>query len=272
MEIEIYDVEHGACALISADNGARMLIDCGHNATTKWRPSQSLPARGINRVEALVVANYDEDHVSDLPQLLTNVYVRALVRNPSVSHTNLRNMKSANGIGNGIGTLAYMVGQHYTAPVDPPLDFGLIRASYFWNVYPSFKDENNLSLVTFLEYNGIGIVFPGDMHTAGWEQLLQDPDFRLALSRVNVFVASHHGRWNGYCREVFDYCHPEIIVFSDKSIVHETQLTAAVYRPHASGIRFFDGEMRYVLTTRNNGNIRITKYGSGVGLISISKK
>ena len=94
MEIEIFDVEHGACALITADNQSRLLIDCGHNSTSGWRPSTSLPARGVTQVEALVVSNYDEDHVTDFPNLMSNVYVPRLVRNPSVTPDCLRYLKS----------------------------------------------------------------------------------------------------------------------------------------------------------------------------------
>jgi len=43
MRAQIFDVEHGACNLITADTGARVLIDCGHNSTTGWRPSVYLP-------------------------------------------------------------------------------------------------------------------------------------------------------------------------------------------------------------------------------------
>lgn len=272
MEIEIFDVEHGACALITADNSSRLLIDCGHNSTTDWRPSNSLPARGIHTVEALVVSNYDEDHVSDLPNLLQNVYVPTLWRNPSVGAYDLYRLKSESGIGAGIGTLAHMAGNHYVAPLAKPLDFGDLRISYFWNTYPGFDDENNLSLVTILQYHDLGIIFPGDLEKAGWQQLLLRRDFQLALSGVNVFVASHHGRETGYCPEVFDYCFPEIVVFSDKSVVHETQKTAGLYRQHTRGVRFFDGETRHVLTTRNNGYIRLSKMGAVTAFVWISRK
>lgn len=42
MQLQIFDVEHGACALLTADNGTRLMIDCGHNATTGWRPGSYL--------------------------------------------------------------------------------------------------------------------------------------------------------------------------------------------------------------------------------------
>ncbi len=70
-----------------------------------------------------------------------------------------------------------------------------------------------------------------------------------------MFVASHHGRRNGFCADVFGYCKPELIVFSDSSIVHDTQQTAGLYRPYTGGVMFGDNVKRHVLTTRNNGNI-----------------
>jgi hypothetical protein len=96
------------------------------------------------------------------------------------------------------------------------------------------------------------------MEKAGWLALLQDPDFRERLQSVNVFIASHHGRESGYCEEVFNCCQPDIIIISDKEIVHETQKHD--YTKHASGITWNGGlQRRYVLTTRLDGTITITK-------------
>ncbi len=64
MEIRIFNVEHGFCAYIIADNGNVMLIDCGHNADTGFRPSNYLVANGSTGIERFIVSNYDEDHLS----------------------------------------------------------------------------------------------------------------------------------------------------------------------------------------------------------------
>lgn len=271
MDIEIFDVEHGGCSLVTADNGRRILVDCGHNSSTNWRPSQALPARGIQHIDRLIVSNYDRDHVSDLPDLLTNVGVPVLSRNPSVSPDLLRAMKAENGMDPGIGTLAYMAGNYYTQDLPVPQDFGDLQISHFWNIYPAFTDENNLSLVTILRYRDFGIIFPGDVEKAGWISLLQREDFRAALAGVNIFVASHHGRENGYCADVFNWCSPEIVVFSDGTVIHETQKTTGLYRQHTRGIAFFDGVTRHVLTTRRNGAIRFRQIGWGGGTVWISK-
>jgi len=75
---------------------------------------------------------------------------------------------------------------------------------------------------------------------------------------MNIFVASHHGRESGYCSEVFNFCRPDIILISDKSIVHETQNVN--YAKHANGLSWNGtNEKRYVLTTRNDGSITIDK-------------
>lgn len=99
------------------------------------------------------------------------------------------------------------------------------------------------------------MIFPGDVETTGWESLLQGDPFREHLSRVTTFVASRHGRESGYLEEVFDLCNPEIMIISDESIQYDTQ--EVDYAPHATGVQWDTGETRSVLTTRNDGMIRI---------------
>jgi beta-lactamase superfamily II metal-dependent hydrolase len=198
--------------------------------------------------------------------------VPILHRNPSVSPTIIKQLKSENGMGDGIATLAYLAAKHYTAVPTLWPRLGALDYKEYWNQYPwDFDDENNLSLVLFLKYHNQSIIFPGDLEREGWLKLLENTDFRHDLAKVNIFVASHHGRFGGYCKEVFDYCQPEIIVFSDKSIDYETQMTASLYGQHARGINFFDGKTRYVLTTRKNGKITVSQQGPSAGLIWIEK-
>ena len=51
MRIHIFDVSHGFCALLVADNGNVMLFDCGHNETTGFRPSKYLTDSGCFGIE-----------------------------------------------------------------------------------------------------------------------------------------------------------------------------------------------------------------------------
>ncbi len=254
MEIRIFDVAHGFCAYVIADNGNVMLIDCGHNDQTGFRPSNYLTANGCTGIERLIISNYDEDHLSDLPNIRQQLPIQILHRNKSITADELRSLKLRAGpIQPGMVTLLDMITTYTSDVVNPP-DFPGIEIATFSNSYPTFQDTNNLSLVTFLHYRNIHIIFPGDLEKAGWRELLNQQSFVEHLRRVSLFVASHHGRESGYYAEIFDYCHPELVIISDESIQYETQETE--YQRHAGGIRWGDGH-RYVLTTRNDGMITI---------------
>jgi len=258
VRLQIFDVSHGFCAYLMANNGNVMLFDCGWNDETGFRPSNHLLRTGCNVIEHLIIQNFDQDHVGDLPNILAKIPVRVFYRNRSLTPSVLRSIKESSGplteaMQSAIDLHATYVLPVAEPPIFPNIDFGL-----FFNSYPLFKDTNNLSLVVFIVYDGLGIVFPGDLETAGWKELLKDDSFRAYLAKTTIFIASHHGRTTGYCADVFRYCRPEIIIVSDKEKVYDTQ--EQDYSKHASGILWNGGpEKRYVLSTRADGMITITK-------------
>lgn len=233
-----------------------MLIDCGYNSKTGFRPSNYLVHNRCNGIERFIVSNYDEDHLDDLPQLRQNLPIQILRRNQSVDAYTLQTIKLRAGpLQPGIQSLLDMI-RNYTSDVVNPPEFPQIELVSFSNNYPEFEDINNLSLVTFLHYRDVNIIFPGDLEKAGWKKLLEQSTFRNHLSRINFFVASHHGRESGYCVEVFEYCKPEIVIISDEQMQYETQETS--YGQHATGV-MFGNTRRYVLTTRKDGMITINQ-------------
>lgn len=260
--LEIFDVEHGQCSLLSSDAGAHMLIDCGHNGATGWRPSGMLRYRGIERLDELVITNCDEDHASDLANVRATVPIGILNRNPTVSGFDLYQLKAQGGMGAGIAALADMTTE-FSHPITVWPNYDGMVSAHFWNRYPDdFDDENNLSLVTIMRWSrpdglpGFSILYGGDMERPGWLRLLQQPEFR-EMHDIDVFVASHHGRLNGYCPEIFEWTglRPAIFVISDSGIQHASQETIALYRNHARGIDY-DGTVRKVITTRRDGWIQ----------------
>jgi beta-lactamase superfamily II metal-dependent hydrolase len=265
MDLKIFDVEHGACALLTCDDDTRIMIDCGHNASTEWRPGTHLISQGITSIELLAVTNYDEDHVSGIADLMDNVNVKSILRNKSVSGAVLRQLKTEDGMGSGIDRLVSEIENTYTggAPSPAPGYQGLVRTT-FHNSYPTFDDENNLSVALFLKCHGRGVLFTGDLETAGWLELLKRQNFKDMLPQVDVLIASHHGRENGCCDEVFELCKPYYVVISDKGYAHDTQETVPYYRARAKGGPFRD-ENRHVLTTRNDGTIGFSFHSNSWG-------
>lgn len=258
MLLKIFDVSHGFCAYLVGDNGNVMLFDCGHNEDTGFRPSVWLPEHGCTGIERLIIQNFDQDHISDLPNIMEALPIESFRRNRSLSVDQLKAIKLESGpLTRAMEKALYLHGEYVYQGTGPPV-FPNTEFATFCNRYPAFTDTNNLSLVSFVHYDGMGIVFPGDLEKAGWEELLKDGGFRSHLGRVNIFIASHHGRDNGYCESVFEHCQPDFVIISDKEIVHETQKQR--YAGHARGLLWGGGpQRRYVLTTRSDGDITIRK-------------
>jgi beta-lactamase superfamily II metal-dependent hydrolase len=272
--LDIFDVEHGACALITTSCGKHIMVDCGDNSSTGWEPGTALLRRGISSLERLIVTNYDEDHASGFANLYANIAVFGLQRNANVSAELIHHLKSEDGIGNGVAGLAKAFGR-YTGPALPTV-VDDITVTAFCNqpgIPPfGFDDENNLSLCVFISCGAHRIVFPGDMEKAGWKALLANFWFAQQLNGVTVFVASHHGRENGYCEEILNLC-PNIqaVIISDKKKGHQSQETVDRYRQYARGF-IYNGDNRHVLTTRRDGNMhfKIPSGGAATVLLGLA--
>lgn len=261
MRLTIFDVEHGACALVqSPGNGRIALIDCGTNSTTGWSPAHYI-RNTLNRdsVEYLLITNADQDHYANLAALSGSIEIDTFTKNPSLDAEAFEAIKLESGPLSSDARAYQALLRSHVHPVTTPFDSGMgqITLRTFYNNYPRFTDTNNLSMVAFIQYAGFKILFPGDLEKEGWLALLSDPDFSRELRATTILVASHHGRESGYCAEVFENWGPRAVVVSDKPIVHATQ-NVPQYQNCLSG----DGinvvgqpRKRHVLTTRKDGRI-----------------
>jgi beta-lactamase superfamily II metal-dependent hydrolase len=264
MVLRIFDVEHGACAIIAGPNNSLAMIDCGHNSTTGWRPSSylknELKAQSLNY---LLITNVDQDHISDLATLIdSGIAIGHLMSNTLVSPQTMRIIKEMGGALTDDAQAYLRMRTGFGTPgTGTPFSqaMGGVTVDVFNHAYPAFIDTNNLSCAYFITYGPFKILFPGDLEKEGWLAHLKNPAFVRQLQATTVLVASHHGRESGYCEEIFEYCKPQAVVISDKSIVHDTQNTGNKYRSKTGmGIKTSNGgivDRRFLLTTRSDGDI-----------------
>lgn len=275
MRLRVWDVEHGACAMLQHFSvtpngnvaGKLAMIDSGDSSA--WSPSTAIRAASRTTIEYLFITNADQDHMSDLAGLQdAGIDVKVLFRNPSYTSEQIRQIKLGSGPLTSDAKWYVDACSTFNQPAPEPFDqhMGGITATCYWNSYPLFTKTNDLSLVVFIKYRGFTILFPGDLEKPGWSALLQRPAFREELGKIDVLVASHHGRENGFCPDTFLYCSPKAIVISDKLIEHETQETVPNYRSVAkeSGVVVrTTGKTRHVLTTRRDGWIQFEVHDDG---------
>jgi len=260
MDIRIYDVEHGDCCLVLSSKNEAVLIDCGYNSTTKWRPSDGLVKQGFGsrrRLHHLILTHPDQDHLSDLPNVLDKLKPVNVWQHPQLSLNNISELK---------GTLskaqeAYIYHKKSASelqPIEASRKFRSMELRQFYLPIGSVRDANDLSLVSFISEDGFTVCFPGDLKARGWRLHLQNKAFQYMLRETNLFLASHHGRPTGFYEPVYEYLYPKLIVISDKEQTKGRKLTKRVpYRDHAYGVKLPDGSFRRVLTTRGDGRIRI---------------
>jgi beta-lactamase superfamily II metal-dependent hydrolase len=268
MQVEIFDVGHGACAVITAQNGRRMMIDCGTNPERSWWPSIHYMGQSI---DVLAISNFDEDHVADFSAMHSNCTVPRYQLNNSITAGALSQMKAEGGMRQGIQAVHEVLTTTGVGPGVDPLDFSPVYYRPYYNCYGTdFSDTNNLSLVLIFEYAGFKMIFPGDLERAGWRKLLEDSQFAQDLVGVDIFVASHHGRDSGCCEEVFEIWKPQITVISDKDKEFDSQETVPWYQQRSRGIPH-ENQTKYVYTTRKNGHMRISVDTNGSWTINVGK-
>lgn len=264
--LQVFKVDHGACALLSMPSPTgtkRVLIDCGHSTDYKgkpWYPGEHLRTSGVTFVDLLICTNYDEDHASGTPSLVDNdVGVGCILGNPTVPPEAIEYLKSEDGMGNGIRVIANSLADRRRCGIaqTPPAIPGL-ELRRFWNPWPHWDSENNLSLVVHLSIHGTTFLFPGDLETDGWRNMLKYQPFANLMPNVRVLMAAHHGRENGKCTELFDVygCSPQLIVISDCAKKHQSQETVPYYYRKAQGVPGVRGrDVRYVMTTRDDDEL-----------------
>lgn len=266
--LQFFNVDHGACALLTMPaalpkNVWRVLIDCGHASDrngSPWYPGVHLASMGITYVDLLICTNYDEDHASGIPNLVEQgVGVGCILGNPTVSPEVIDLLKTEDGMGPGIRILMNSLAARRNAgEVQTPPEIPGLSLRWFWNPYPYWDTENNLSLVAHLSIHGWNFLFPGDLETDGWENMLNLPSFAALMPDIDVLVAAHHGRENGKCEALFDSyrCNPALVVISDCAKKFQSQETVPYYYSKARGIRGYrGGGPRYVLTTRSDDEV-----------------
>jgi len=261
LDIKIFEVDHGFCAAVSTGDHHTILIDFGYSARNGFNPSKHLLHQNCTSLDCLIVPAYGEEHLAGLADflrqtLVDGLAVHFLVANPSLHAAQFHELDVANQrFSNVLTTDPHPSSQK----VSQKMKIHGIDFSFFWNSYPDFQDAHNLSLVTFVSYGDIHIIFPSDLEVEGWRSLLKYPEFRDRLRHVNMFVAANHGREESYCPEVFDHCRPELVIISNELNQRVAPEMLARYQNHVrtcpEGICD-----KNLLTTHDDGTITIFKY------------
>ena len=268
-DILIFDVGLGQSIFVypHSDPTYGMLVDCGN--VEGFEPIDFLIKKGYivnNILSNLTLTNYDQDHFSGAPYLRSKVGIHTVTFASNLTSLEIKELKEKPHT-DALQHVCY-VKDTYIYPVPAYAPPYIKQTFHLQKGDLESHDTNNLSQIVFIEYNNSVICISGDLEEKGWKALLEkQPGIKTWLARTNIFIASHHGRDNGYCPEIFSYCKPECIIISDKGIMHDTQRNmSSVYGEHVAGAGvYFNNNLskRKVLTTRDDGHIWVQLHPGG---------
>ena len=170
-----------AFLLITPDS--TVLIDCGEKGFGKTILAE-LEARGIEKLDCMIITHFDQDHVGGAARIINNFPVARILQSnsPKDSEEYEKYVKAVKNAGIEPETvwenLSFALdGVSYA--VNPPK-----RAKY------SSDTSNNSSLIISVENGANRFLFTGDAEDERMEEFLT-----LDWGRYDFLKMPHHGRW-----------------------------------------------------------------------------
>lgn len=274
-KIITFDVEHGNCHVLVTPNNHYFMIDAG--STDNFSPIIHLKNNwGVSQLRWLIITHHDSDHLTDISNI--DEYLPPMtLSSPDITVEKLSELYD-DEFSTPCEVFLEMK-KRYSTPALPlsheGYDWGGVQFANFCNDINDLDKPNinDISTVTFVKYMAWTLIFPGDLEEQGWLKLMEKESFVEWLGKVDIFVASHHGRESGYCDKVFAVCKPKLTIVSDKELV-DTSVSDKYYKV-SKGITvrnpIEEGKTRYVLTTRTDGVISINITTEGRYKIKTSK-
>ncbi len=257
LKLSVLDVGHGDFIYLRTPKGQSLVIDCGPG-DGDVSPAQFLI--NVHTIHELQISHPHTDHFGDLAVFANKTLCS--FRCPSLDGFSDGDIGWRNQDKKTIALLRAFKKVLCTDDEAVPVGDGFNHAVW---APPGIdhSDPNTASLVTVLSYGDFKMLLCGDLPAPGMDALLDEPGFRKAIRGTNVLKAAHHGRQDGCCDTLFNLITPDLCIISDKSIDDSNADTVCTewYAKRTRGLRWPDGTIRKVLTTRSDGSVHLQANG-----------
>lgn len=258
----VYDVQLGLAVHIKAPNGKYIIIDLGTGAEGSGNESPLLK-RLYDDIGYMIITHPHLDHIDDILNFDRNT---PTTLNRATSITNEEVMNGVRECDKPKFKKYCAVNDRYTSPVsastdpDNPENYGGLAIHVFKTSSCDKANFNNFSSIAIFELSDCKIVVCGDNEKESLDILMQRNSFKEAVKNADVLVAPHHGRESGYQDAFVSLVNPAITIISDTKYSDASAVDK--YREKTRGWKIWDrngnSSERYCLTTRSDGDIRVT--------------
>ncbi|WP_151735945.1 ComEC/Rec2 family competence protein [Paenibacillus tengchongensis] len=280
-QISYLDVGQGDSILITTPAGAHILVDGGGTLNfgrkEEWRIRRDpfevgaktllplLKARGIHRLDAVILTHGDQDHAGGLQAVLEGMPVSALLFNGTLADSEAYGELMRTALRKEVRL--YAVHQGMTLSPD-----GGTKLHFLWPETPTagsssdagvplIEEQNHDSVAFRLEMNGYSFLFTGDMDKAAETEIVEAAELAgiSAANSVEVLKAAHHGSKTSTGAGWLQFWQPKTAVISaGVNNLYGHPNSEVLERLAAAGIRVFRTDL--------HGEIQIRVEEEGIRL------
>jgi competence protein ComEC len=250
LDAEVLAVGHGLAVLITTSEGSTWLYDCGRMrdpSVGRRIIAPALWARGVRRLDTVILSHADSDHFNGLPDLLDRFSVGEVRVPPGFGG---RSNPAAGALldlvtARGVPVRPIAAGDHWE---NEGARFTVWHPPRTGAESSGLVSDNSRSVVLDLEASGRHVLLTGDLEGEGLFAVRREP-----LPKPDVLLAPHHGGRTANPPWLYDWANPRLVVVSQRAPAAGSNDALAVLAA------------RYVvLRTWQRGAIRLTWTRSGV--------
>lgn len=204
--VTFYDMGKADAALITAEDGSRILIDAGTNKGGK-KLAERFAEEGIERLDAMIITHFDKDHVGGADKVLESVPVARVVM-PGYAKESKQYTQFMDALSQSPKTQVDIL----SAKGEKTFEFGsmILRITAAQETDYGIDEENDFSLAAYLAYGETKFLFTGDAEDARQTELL-----RAGNIACDVLKVPYHGRAVDVSAAFLSACHPKIAFITD---------------------------------------------------------
>ena len=234
--VSFFDVGQGDSALISC-GGVNVLIDAGENNKGD-DVLLKLSELGVNSLDYVIGTHAHSDHIGGLDTVINGIEVKNIILydlpDKMVPNTKTYSDLLNAIVSNNVNVIAAEAGKSY--------DIGQGKLTILSPVSEDYKDLNNWSIVTRLEFGKTAFLFTGDAEEVAEEDILATS----ADLSATLLKAGHHGSGTSSSQRFLNSVNPDYVVVSvgegnsyghphAEALNRFANLGAEVYRTDISG-------------------------------------